>query len=189
KFLAQALRSGESSYWDPYSATGMMGPETLVDVKFSVVNLLSALLGARSSHFTFILLALYLCGVYALLRLLTRYLRISALAAVVACAAFMLNGFALMNLHTPIGQPYFLAPLVLLSLLPLSDRITLGRVVLSILAQVVLFSVTLFPTMVLVTVVAHGIALAHALRGDRSRGWRSRIFLYHVTIPIVAVLV
>ncbi len=144
KFLAYALRSGESSFWDPYSATGMIGPETLADVKFSAVNFVSALLGARSSHFSFILLALYIGGLYALLRLLSIYLRVSMLAALAACAAFMLNGFALMNLNTQIGQPYFLAPMVLLSLLALTRRITMWRVVLSILAHVVLFSVTFF---------------------------------------------
>src|SRR5262249_12292240 len=45
EFMRRSLREGQSPYWNPYSAAGSLGPETLVDNKFSAFTLAYALLG------------------------------------------------------------------------------------------------------------------------------------------------
>lgn len=187
QFLAYCLRSGESPNWDPYSATGSMGPETLVDAKFSAVSVVTALLGAASSQLTFVLLLLYALGVFATLRLFTAHLGLSAMGGMAASGAFILNGFALMNLNTAIGQPYFLGPILLLSLVAFADQPSRARAILSVVAHALMFSVTFFPTMVLTTLTCHALALAYGLGRVRSRQGRLLLLAFHVAGPLLAV--
>ena len=44
--MANSLSSGESIYWDPYTASGVPGPEQLVDLKLSPISLMAAVFGA-----------------------------------------------------------------------------------------------------------------------------------------------
>ncbi len=52
-----------------------------------------------------------------------------------------------------IGQPYFLAPILLLALLHLSKSPTFGRLLLAAAAQGMLLTVTIFPPMILMTLI------------------------------------
>jgi hypothetical protein len=187
KFMAFVLRSGESPYWDPYTATGMMGPETVADLKFSFLTVIIALVGARSSHLTFVLLGFYACGVYAIFRLFTFQLRLSLGASVAASAVFILNGFALTNLNNPIAQAYFLGPILLVSLAALSRCSSAANIALCIAAHAVMFSVTFFPTMVLTVIAAHSMALTLGLTRVRSAPSRVTLLACHVAIPVAAV--
>jgi hypothetical protein len=187
KFMAFAFRSGESPYWDPYTATGMPGPETVADLKFSFVTVVTALLGARSSHFTFLLLGLYICSVYAVFRLITHQLGLSVAAAVAASAVFLLNGFALTNLNNAIAQAYFLGPILLVSLAALSERAGVVNIAMCVAAHAIVFSVTFFPTMVLIAIAAHCVALALGLSRVRSKQGRIVLLACQAAIPLAAV--
>jgi len=139
----------------PLPSRGKNGAESMGDVQFSVVTLVAAFFGGTSNTLTFVLLGLYFVASFSLIRSLNRYLGISFLASCAACAAFLLNGFALGNLNSQIGQPYFLAPLVLLSLLAFAENPAPSRFALAALAEALLFTVTVFPTMVLASLSVH----------------------------------
>jgi hypothetical protein len=54
RFMAYCIRHGQSPFWDPYTATGSLGPETLVDLKFSPLIIMVALFGGGSKAFSFV---------------------------------------------------------------------------------------------------------------------------------------
>ena len=58
-FVSESIRSGESPFWNPYSAAGSLGPEVLADVKFSPFSLLVALCGGSSLAFHAVALTLF----------------------------------------------------------------------------------------------------------------------------------
>src|SRR5580704_14875250 len=124
KFMAFCLRNGESPYWDPYTATGSLGPEMLVDLKFAPVTLTTALFGGSSSALSYVLVGMFLLSAYSIIRTFSTHMGLSLEAALAACTVFFLNGFALANLNLAIGQPYFLAPMVLYAMLVFIDRPT-----------------------------------------------------------------
>ena len=51
KFMHRAIADGESPWWNPYSAAGSYGPETLADMKLSPFVLAVAVLGASATAF------------------------------------------------------------------------------------------------------------------------------------------
>lgn len=185
RFMAFCIRHAQSPYWDPYTATGALGPETLVDMKFSPLVVATAICGGGSRAFSFVLVFLFLWSAYCLLRALTAHLGLSLAAAFAAAALFFLNGFALGNLYTQIGQPYFLAPVLLLALLIVTERPTPGSFALVLGAHVLFLATTFFPTLVLVAIVVYGFTLS--LRISRNpAGWRFVLAL-HVALPLAAL--
>lgn len=159
-FLAHCFRAGESPFWDPYTAAGTVGPETVDDVKFSPFSVIVALLGGSSRIFTFVLLVLYICSCYCFLRTCTEYLGLSFVAALAGCGAFFLSGFGLANLSTAIGQPYFWSPVLLLSCLLVMRTPSRLNVLLSLLAHVGFLAITFFPTAVLCAILVYSVVLA-----------------------------
>ena len=186
KFLAFCLRHRESPYWDPYTATGALGPETLVDIKFSPLSVLVALLGGGSRVLSFVLVAEYLLSCYCLLRVCCVEMELSVIAGLAACCIYFLNGFALANLYTQMAQPYFLAPLLLRSLLLVSRRPTPWHSVLALGAHIMFIATTFFPTAVLAGFVVYGASLAIGM-SENWRCWR-QLLLIHTAIPVAAIL-
>jgi len=84
QYMKHVIQTGQSPYWNPYSATGAPGPETLVDNKFSPFSILVAVLGGGSIAYHAALLGIFVCAAYCLLRLVTVHLKLSMLAAVVS---------------------------------------------------------------------------------------------------------
>jgi hypothetical protein len=186
RFLAFCLRHRESPYWDPYTATGALGPETLVDIKFSPLSVIVALFGGGSGVLRFVLVVEYVLSCYCLLRVCCVEMNLSVLAGLAACCVYFLNGFALANLYTQMGQPYFLAPLLLRSLLLLSRRPTPWHSILALGAHIMFFATTFFPTAVLAGLVVYGASLGIRL-SENWRRWR-QLLLIHTAIPIAAIL-
>lgn len=186
KFMAFCLRSGESPYWDPYTATGTLGPEVLVDLKFAPITLATALLGGSGGALSFVLVGMFLISAYSILRTFTTYMGLSLEAALAACTVFFLNGFALGNLNLAIGQPYFLAPLVLHSMLIFADRQTPRNALLAIAANTVFLSTTFTPTSVLAFLVVYSITLSLGL--TQSSHPKLRLLAIHLAIPSVSLL-
>jgi len=186
RFMAFCLRSGESPYWDPYSATGIPGPEVLADLKFAPVTLATALLGGSSTALTFVLLGLYFGAVYCVLRTFTDCLRLSFGAAFAAAAVYSLNGFALTNLNLAVGQPYLVAPIVLYAMLRLLRRQSPLNALFAVAANVALFSTTFTPTLTMTVLVVYSLTLAFELAKPRREWVRSLVI--HIATPSVAVL-
>lgn len=187
RFMAFCIRHAQSPYWDPYTATGSLGPETLVDLKFSPLIIVTAIFGGSSKAFSFVLLVLYFWSAYCLLRALTAHLGFSMAAAFGASALFFLNGFALANLYTQIGQPYFLAPILLLALLMLTAKPGPGTFALAVGANVLFLATTFFPTLVLVAIIIYGFTFSLRTSETPAR-WRYFLVL-HAALPVLALAV
>jgi hypothetical protein len=186
RFMAFCLRSGESPYWDPYSATGNLGPEALIDLKFAPVTLITALFGGGSRALSFALVGMVLISAYSILRTFTTYIRLSFEAALAACTVFLLNGFAIGNLNLVIGQPYFLAPIVLHTMLVFTDRQTPRNAVFVIAATVAIFSTTFTTITVLALLVVYSVTLSLGLVKFPHR--KLRLVAIHLAIPSVSLL-
>src|SRR5262245_2744702 len=98
QFMRRAFWSGESVFWNPYSAAGSYGIETLVDVKTSPLSMTVALLGGSDAVFHLAFLGFNLLGVFCLLVLLTVQWRLSLLAAIAGGITYLLNGYNVSNL-------------------------------------------------------------------------------------------
>jgi hypothetical protein len=186
KFMAFCLRSGESSYWDPYTATGSLGPETLADLKFAPVTLVTALFGGSATALSFVLVGLFVLSAYSVLRTFTSDMGLSLEAALAAGTLFFLNGFALANFDLAIGQPYFLAPIVLHAMLAFTNRQTSGNAFLAIAANLLLLSTTFTPTAVLALLVVYGITLSFGL--TQLPHQKLRFVAISLAIPSVSLL-
>ncbi len=186
RFMAFCLRQRESPYWDPYSATGNLGPEALADLKFAPVTLVTALFGGSSTALSFVLVGLFLIAAYSILRTFTLYLGSSLEAALAACAVFFLNGFALANLNLAIGQPYFIAPILLYAMLRFANQQTPLNASLAIAAHLALFSTTFTPTAVLALIVVYCVTFSAGLVqfGLRAR----KLAVLHLAIPAISLL-
>jgi Bacterial membrane protein YfhO len=186
RFMAFCLRSGESPYWDPYSATGNLGPEAIIDLKFAPVTLISAMFGGGSAALSFVLVGMVFISAYSILRTFTLYLELSLEAALAACAVFLLNGFAIGNLNLVIGQPYYLAPIVLHAMLLFTDRQTPRNAALAIAATVVIFSTTFTTTVALSLFVVYSITLCRGIAKFPQR--KLKLIAIHLAIPSVSLL-
>ena len=70
--MARSIWTGQSIYWNPYSGTGSLGPETLVDIKTSPLSIAVALMGGSDLAFHLAFLGLNFLGVFCLLVLVHR---------------------------------------------------------------------------------------------------------------------
>ncbi len=190
KFMADVFRTGSSPYWNPYQAMGAYGPETLVDVKFSVITVAMAAFGASTAAQTFVLLFVFAAGMFFMTRLLIRFFHASLPAALAGSVVFLLNGFALANLNNQIGQPYFIAPVVLYALLNLHASPSRAGFVWAVVAHVAALSITFFPTLVLTLILVHVCALAFLFTRDSGATASSRnLVLLQCAAPVLAALI
>lgn len=163
-FVARALRSGDSIFWNPYSAAGSLGPETLVDIKSSPHTLLGGLVfNASAASFDLGLLLIFALSCSAMLLIGRQYLGMSYNASIMLSIGFLLGGYATPNFNSQNGQSYFLAPLAMLALFHFYHRPSAKSWVLSLFAQALLLLVTLLPVSIIVMVTIHVIALGWAL--------------------------
>src|SRR4029077_4503536 len=84
EFMRHSLWTLDSPYWDPYSSAGSLGPETLVDLKFSVFTIAYAALGGGSFVYNVLLLAFFWIGTFFLIRIVREKFELSAVACVAA---------------------------------------------------------------------------------------------------------
>jgi hypothetical protein len=119
-FMRNCLRDRESPYWNPYSSCGALGPETMVDAKFSPISIAIALTGASSASFHIVLLGALFVGVYFCIRLLTIFVGVGIGASFLGGLVFAASGFALSTLNTQMGGAYLLTPPALYALTALS---------------------------------------------------------------------
>ena len=122
QFVRRSLQAGQSIYWNPYSATGSYGPETLVDIKTSPVSMITAILngGDLASHIVF--LGFNLLAVFCLLVLFTIEFRLSFVAALAGGVTFLLNGYYVANLGSNVSQVWLYFPVLTLALVSFARR-------------------------------------------------------------------
>lgn len=148
QFMAHNLRSGESPYWNPYSAAGALGPEALVDQKFSALTVVTAIFGGSSISFNIaIMIALYF-GVFFIYRTFREVFGLSSLAATASAIFYLLNGYITANLGSNVTQSYLYIPVCLYTTLILIDRVSVFTWSMAVLAFALLFSCTFMPTTV-----------------------------------------
>src|SRR4029077_19432361 len=159
KFMHHALSAGERPFWNPYSATGSYGPETLADMKLSPFVLAVALLGASATAFTFVVLAFVVLGLYCLQQFFTRTLALGRLAATGACIVWLLTGFGASDINSATGAPYVLFPVLLYALAEYRRRGGVGRFLVAVAAFGAFIVTTFVSTQLLVLVLVYAVLL------------------------------
>jgi hypothetical protein len=193
QFMKEVLYHFESPYWNPYSAAGSLGPETLVDQKFSFLTLLVALAGGSDAAFHIIILSLYAFAIYFFYRLLREYLNISKIAAITACVVYMLNGYHVANLNSNVSQVYLYFPMLLFALCAFARQTSTLRFVALVFANIIIFSTTFFPTTALVLLSTYIIALGYiiSLSTDKQKpiGYSIKLVALQGSTTFIALLV
>jgi hypothetical protein len=192
KFMHRAFADGESPWWNPYSAAGSYGPETLADMKLSPFVLTVAVLGASASALTFGVLLFVVIALYCLQQLVAYQLGLGRAAAIAACAVWLLTGFGASDINSATGGPYLLFPILLYALLALARRGGALRFVAALAAWVAFLLTTFVPSQSLLLVVVYAVVLivdAPRWPAGQSPGARAlTIAKRHLVVPVVAIL-
>jgi hypothetical protein len=188
QFLKYSLRTLESPYWNPYSGAGVVGPETLVDIKFSPLTVATALLGGSLIAFHAVSLMMFTFAIYFLSLACTQFWGISRKATMAVGYAYMLNGYVTANLSSNTNQAYFYFPLVMYATLRLSRMPSLRNFVIATVVYVFPLLVTFFPTTTLMVGSALVLALASIFETNARWQVRLKLMVAQIMAPIVAVL-
>ena len=158
KFVHRSLADHESFSWNPYSAAGSLGPETLADIKLSPFVLVVALFGASATAFTFVTLAFLVLALYCLQQFFVRTLRLGRVAAVAGCLAFLFTGFGASGINSSVGAPYVLFPVVLYTLTEWRRIGGVVRLLAAIAAYAGFILTTFVPVQLLMLIFIHAVA-------------------------------
>lgn len=168
QFMKRSIWTGQSIYWNPYSATGSLGPETLVDIKTSPLSIAVALMGGSDLVFHLVFLGLNFLGVFCLLVLFTVELRVSLLAAIAGGVSYLLNGYNVANLASNISQTWYYFPVLVLALVTFARRPSAWSFVAITAGAVLILATTFLPTTLMIfggslfVGLAAAMAAAHA---------------------------
>lgn len=185
QFMKYVIDTKQSPYWNPYTATGGMGPETLIDNKFSPFTLLVVVFGGSSVAFHFVLLSLYVLAIYFLIRVITIHFKMSMLAAITASVVYLLNGYSVANISSNVNQSYLYFPILLFTLCSFAARPNFWRFLAVIFANILVLLVTFMPTTTLVIISVYLIAFGFVF--NQYPRWKSRIFA--IGLQIVSLIV
>jgi len=163
EFMLHSLQNGESPYWNPYSSAGSLGPETLIDNKFSVFTLIYATLGGGSIVYNIVLLFLYFWAAYFSYRLAKEKLRVSILAATATTLFYLLNGYAIANIGSNVTQSYLYVPMCLYVSFAFIEKPTALRIVGVALSFAAMFSCTFIPTTITNMMSIYMVLVGHAV--------------------------
>lgn len=111
EFVKNSVTNGQLPYWNPYSAAGSLGPETLVDQKFSLFTIIYSTLGGGTDVYNFVLLALYFFSLFFVYKICRLVFNSSFLVGVFSCVFFILNGFSIANIGSNVTQAYLYLPM------------------------------------------------------------------------------
>jgi hypothetical protein len=149
QFMRHVIWDFESPYWNPYSATGSLGPETLVDIKFSPVSIATALLGGSDVAFHLVYLGFTVFGVWCLLVLFRCRFALSWIASIAGGIAYLLNGFHVANLGSNTSQTWLYFPVLLLALVAYGQKPCVRHFFGIAAASILILATTFLPTMLL----------------------------------------
>src|SRR5207247_7765577 len=94
EFMRRTVAAHDSPYWSPYSAAGSLGPETLVDLKFSLFTFVYAILGGGPAIYNALLLAFFWLATYFVLRVAREKFRLTVYGSAAAGIMYLLNGYS-----------------------------------------------------------------------------------------------
>ncbi len=163
QFMKRSIWNGESVYWNPYSAAGSYGIETLVDVKTSPLSMTVALLGGSDAVFELAYLGFSYLGVFCLLILLTMEFRLSLASATAGGITYLLNGFHVASLASNVSQTWLYFPLFILGLVKFANRPSLSALLTITAGAVLILATTFLPTTLMITVTSVFVGAAAAL--------------------------
>ncbi|MGF1858192.1 YfhO family protein [Vibrio anguillarum] len=146
EFMENVISSGQSPYWNPYASGGALGPETLVDQKFSLFTMLYAVFGGGSDVYNTISIGLYFFSLLFMYLVIRDVLKLSILSSIAGCVFFLLNGFSVANISSNIIQSYLYIPMCIYFSLLYLDKSTSVRIVGVITSFAILLSCTFMPT-------------------------------------------
>jgi len=194
RYMYHVLSGRESPYWNPYSAAGALGPETLVDQKFSPITVVAGSLGGTQRTADTSLLLFFGLSIYALYLTVALALGLSEGAAAMAGLVFLLNGFCVSNLGSNIVHAYILFPILLWSLISLVRRPSALSFALAVLGNVLILATTFLPvsamTVFAVYILSGAFAIAAArVPGARWEGQALRLIALQAASLPVALLV
>jgi len=185
QFMTWVLRNGESPYWNRFSGAGSVGPETLVDQKFSPFTILLAIAGGSTTAFHLIWFLLNSLAISSLFYVFVRFFTVSRLAALAGCVVYALNGYNIAQLNSNVSQVYLYFPALLLTLCSYAAHPKVLRFVALIGACLLVFATTFLPvsmlTFVTVYSLAIGFSVSHCIRHEH------RIIRY--VFPVLSVQV
>jgi hypothetical protein len=191
QFVTRTLWNGQSIYWNPYSAGGSYGIETLVDIKTSPLTMVVALLGGSDAAFHIVYLAFCALGTLCLLLLWTVEFRLSFLAALAGGVTYLLNGYCVTNLLSNYSQTWLYFPIFALGLVSFARSPRVAAFLCAAAGATLILATTFLPTTLLVagTTMLVGMAAAAGFAAVRSesRGEAVRQFVVIVVGQAAAV--
>jgi hypothetical protein len=175
QFVRRSLHDGQSIFWNPYSATGSYGPETLVDIKTSPLSITTAILGGSDAVFHVVFLGFNLIAVFCLLVLLAVEFQLSFVAALAGGVTYLLNGYYVANLGSNVSQVWLYFPILTLALVSFARRPSTTKLVGISFAAGLVLATTFLPTMILTlgTALLVGSAASVGYSLAQKRGLRS----------------
>jgi hypothetical protein len=177
EFMRFCFQSGNSPFWNPYSAAGQLGPDSLVDQKFSLFTVVNALFGGGSLVYNATLLALYAVAVFFLYRFSTEKLQLSALSGTAVAIFYLLNGFSITNVGLNFIPGYLYGPAWLYFSISLADRRSAAAFVGTAASFAILFSNTHVPVTLLTAASIYSIIIGYVISQNCDRSDRARLFV------------
>ncbi|TYL91759.1 YfhO family protein [Bradyrhizobium rifense] len=178
QFVRRSFRDGQSIYWNPYSATGAYGPETLVDIKTSPLSIATALLGGSDGVFHAVFLFFNLIAVFCLLALLTIEFRLSFVAALGGGVTYLLNGYYVANMGSNVSQTWLYFPVLTLALVSFARRPSALKMTGISCGAGLILATTFLPTTILTMatalLVGAAASVGHSISRERKLGSISR---------------
>ncbi len=162
EFMRYSIWHGQSPFWNPYSAAGSFGPETLVDQKFSAFTLTNALLGGGSKIYNATMLAFFYFAVFFMYRIARERLNLSVLASIGISLFYLLNGYSAANFGSNVSQSYLYIPMILYTSLTFLEKATIGRFVAIVFSFAVFLSCTFIPTTLTSFIAIYAILIGYA---------------------------
>ena len=163
EFMRHSLWTLDSPYWNPYSSAGALGPETLVDLKFSAFTLAYAALGGGAFVYNALLLALYWLATYFIIRISREKLKVGALGCAAAGAFYLLNGYAAANVASNVALSFLFVPIGLYASLAFAEQMTPRRFAALASALALLLSFTFLPTTIMAVLAILACTLGYVL--------------------------
>ncbi|KTD12953.1 hypothetical protein Lgra_0961 [Legionella gratiana] len=161
EFMRYCIWNFNSPYWNPYSAAGQFGPETLVDQKFSVFTVLTAIFGGSSLAYNAVLLFFYFLGTYFVYRTAQMCLRFSPLAGVAMGVFYLLNGYILANTSSNVALNYLVVPMCIYASCLFLETRSILRFIAVLFSFAALLTFTFMPTTIASTIGIYGVLLGY----------------------------
>jgi hypothetical protein len=175
QFVRRSIFNGETIFWNPFSATGSLGPETLVDQKLSPLTLLNAITGGSNLSFHIFSLLIMMVAEFFLILSLQKFFNLSNISSAGAGIAYLLNGFQIANLSSNVTQVYFYLPILLYTTLSISKEPKYRNFIFLTLSQIPILLTTFYPTTIMGLLGIYFLSFVYLLSITSEKNWQEKI--------------